>query len=375
MNMFEREKSLARLQPDHPGRSVVLEKISKLYGSVHALNSISLAVGEGEFLTLLGPSGSGKTTCLQIMAGIVRPDSGELRIAGRDVTRVPMHKRNIGMLFQSYALFPHMSVAENVLYPLRMRGWPKEKSLEAVRKTLELVKLQDFEDRRPEQLSGGQQQRVTLARAIVFTPSVLLLDEPLSALDRVLREEMQLELRRLHEITGMATVCVTHDRTEALTMSDRVVLLNQGAIVQVGSPREIYDRSGSLFAAQFLGEINVIRMNLSTGDGFGLLEDSQGRRIAGVHVHTDVGDGPVDVAVRVENISLSPSVEGAPEGRNEWDGVVTEAVFLGDGNRYTVNCRGLSVVARVPRGASSISLGDKVTVHIQKESVLVFPKT
>lgn len=373
--MVSKNKNSARLSPAHAGPSVVLEKISKLYGSVHALNSVSLTVGDGEFLTLLGPSGSGKTTCLQIMAGIVRPDSGELRIAGRDVTRVPMHKRNIGMLFQNYALFPHMSVAENVLYPLRMRGWPKEKSIEAMRKTLQLVKLQDFEDRRPEQLSGGQQQRVALARAIVFTPSVLLLDEPLSALDRVLREEMQLELRRLHEITGMATVCVTHDRTEALTMSDRVVLLNQGAIVQVGSPHEIYDRSGSLFAAQFLGEINVIKMNLSSGDGSSLLEDSQGRRIVGIQAHTDVSDGSVDVAVRVENISLSPSVEGTPEGRNEWDGVVTEAVFLGDGIRYTVDCGGLSLVARVPRGATSISPGDTVKVHFQEENVLMFAKT
>lgn len=355
--------------------SVVLEGVTKRYGSVHALDDVSLSVGEGEFLTLLGPSGSGKTTCLQIMAGIVKPDSGVIRIAGRDVSRVPMHKRNIGMVFQNYALFPNMTVAENVLYPLRMRAWGKDKSVEAMREALALVRLKDYENRKPNQLSGGQQQRVALARAVVFQPSVLLLDEPLSALDRLLREEMQLELRRVHELTGMATVCVTHDRTEALTMSDRVVLLNKGSIVQVGTPQEMYDRPGSLFAASFLGEINRLRMTLSGPSGAKVLEDEQGRRITGIEGHTAAVDGPVDVSIRVENVRLSRLAGSTAGEAGAWEGSIRNAVFQGDGDRYVVDCGGVSLVARVARGAGDRSLapGERVCVRFAAEDVAVFP--
>jgi len=356
--------------------SVVLENVSKHYGSVYALDAVSLTVGDGEFVTLLGPSGSGKTTCLQIMAGIAKPDDGAIRIAGRDVRRVPMHKRNIGMVFQNYALFPNMTVAQNVLYPLRMRGWSKTDSLDAMREALRLVRLADFEGRKPDQLSGGQQQRVALARAIVFKPSVLLLDEPLSALDRLLREEMQLELRRVHELTGMATVCVTHDRTEALTMSDRVVLLNKGRIVQEGSPRDMYDRSGSLFAAQFLGEVNRLRMTLGGAPGAKTLTDERGRVIPDVLLATPVRDGEVDVAIRVENVHLLPLEGSALAAPGSWEGTVESAVFLGDGDRYVVDCGGTALVARSPRGSGTSGLGpgDRVQVRFARDDVMVFEK-
>jgi len=356
--------------------AVGLDRATKRYGATAALDGVSLSVGDGEFVTLLGPSGSGKTTCLQIMAGITRPDAGTVRIAGRDVRRVPMHRRNIGMVFQSYALFPHLDVASNVLYPLRTRGWSKERAVRAMREALALVRLTGFEERRPDQLSGGQQQRVALARAIVFEPSVLLLDEPLSALDRLLREEMQLELRRVHELTGMATVCVTHDRSEALTMSDRVVLLDAGRIVQEGTPREIYDESATLFAAQFLGEVNRLSMTLRDGV---LSDGSRSLRSARIAAgRADLADGDVDVAFRVENVRLE-AADGAgdrgTEGYDGWTGVVTDAVFLGEGTRYVVELGAVTVVARVPRGLDPVAFtpGARVRVRVAPDEVMVFP--
>jgi ABC-type Fe3+/spermidine/putrescine transport system ATPase subunit len=239
-----------------------------------------------------------------------------------------------------------------------------------MRDALRLVRLEGYEERKPAQLSGGQQQRVALARAIVFNPSVLLLDEPLSALDRVLREEMQYELRRVHELTGMATVCVTHDRTEALTMSDRVVLLRGGQIVQQGNPREMYDRSASRFAAEFLGEVNRLGMNLVREDGRAVLVDGKGRRIDGIQPWTDVSDGPVDVVIRVENVRLS--VPGTARSTHGWGGVVRDAAFLGDGERYVVDADGTTFVARLARGAIGHAVGDRVEVDFERDDVMVF---
>lgn len=377
MNARTQEADAARLAAGKVTKvdNVVMENVTKRYGSVTALDEVALTVGDGEFVTLLGPSGSGKTTCLQIMAGIVKPDVGVIRIAGRDVSRVPMHKRNIGMVFQNYALFPNMTVAENVLYPLRMRGWAKDRSVEAMKHALNIVRLDGYEGRAPNQLSGGQQQRVALARAIVFQPSVLLLDEPLSALDRVLREDMQLELRRVHELTGMATVCVTHDRTEALTMSDRIILLNKGSIVQEGTPRDMYDRPASMFAASFLGEINRLRMMWRTVAGVRVLEDAHGRRIAPTALHEGLVEGPVDVAMRVENVHISRHGGFTPGRATGWEGNVLEAVFMGDGDRYVVDCGGQPLVARLPRGGGdgAFHVGERVHVTFANEDVAVFP--
>ncbi len=363
--------------PAASGPSVVLKDVTKRYGRVRALDGVSLTVNDGEFVTLLGPSGSGKTTCLQIMAGIARPDGGVIRIGDRDVQRVPMHKRDIGMVFQNYALFPNMTVAGNILYPLRMRRWSKDTALKAMRDALALVRLSGYEDRKPEELSGGQQQRVALARAIVFNPRVLLLDEPLSALDRLLREEMQIELRRIHEATGMATVCVTHDRTEALTLSDRVILLRDGKIVQEGGPQEIYQDPVNLFAAEFLGEVNRFRMTVTTTGTERLYRDEHGNELRGLRADA-VADGDVDVVTRVENVVLSARTEpAAGSAASGWRGKVVDVVFLGDADRFLVDCAGVSVVARRGRepGQAAIGRGDDVIVTIPPDSARVFAAT
>ncbi|MBO0904781.1 ABC transporter ATP-binding protein [Jiella sonneratiae] len=349
---------------------VRLESISKTYGDVVALDDVSLDIAEGEFLTLLGPSGSGKTTCLRAIAGMSRPDAGRLSIAGRDVSAVPMNRRNIGMVFQNYSLFPHLSVAQNVGYPLRVRRIPAAEAERRVGEALELVRLSGYGARRPSELSGGQQQRVALARALVFEPDVLLLDEPLSALDRVLREEMQLELRRIHREIGTTMICVTHDRSEALTMSDRIVVMRAGRIVQDAPPESIYLKSGSRFVAEFLGEVNVLPMTL--GDG-ALLRDAAGRPLA---VETgELPAGPVDVVARVEHVRLTAAGNGR-SGEGEWRGIVTEALFLGDAVRFVVDCAPHTITARLTlEQARGIRPGDAVTVDFSGEPPMVFEGT
>jgi putative spermidine/putrescine transport system ATP-binding protein len=229
------------------------------YGASPVVKGIDLTVGTGEIVSLLGPSGCGKTTTLRAIAGFARPEAGRILLHGRDVTAVPPNKRDIGMVFQGYALFPHLTVAENVAYGLKMRKLPRGEIATRVARALDLVKLSAFVDRRPKQLSGGQQQRVAIARALVIEPQVLLLDEPLSNLDAKLRHEMRVELRRLLKGTQVAAIFVTHDQEEAIVLSDRIVLMNDGRIEQEGTPREMYDRPRSLFAASFLGQANFLR--------------------------------------------------------------------------------------------------------------------
>lgn len=239
-------------------RSIHIQGVTRSYGSFKALDEVSLSILEGEFVTLLGPSGSGKTTLLMIIAGFVRPDCGSLRFGTTEVLPLPAHLRGVGMMFQSYALFPHMSVAQNIAYPLRIRKMPRQDIDRRVEDMLQLVQLQGYGERRINELSGGQRQRVALARSLVFEPRVLLMDEPLSALDKNLRAAMQLEIRRLHERLGITTVCVTHDQHEALTMSDRVVVMNRGRIEQIGTPREIYEHPRTLFVGRFVGESSTL---------------------------------------------------------------------------------------------------------------------
>lgn len=348
-----------------------LAGITKKYGKHKAVDDVTLTIESGEFVTLLGPSGSGKTTCLRIIAGMVTPEHGNLSIAGQDVSSIPMHKRNIGMVFQSYTLFPHMTVAQNVAYPLRVRGHDRHTAQAAVTEMLTMVGLKDFGDRRPTELSGGQQQRVALARALVFKPDVLLLDEPLSALDRILRESMQLELRRIHESTGTTTICVTHDRTEALAMSDRVIVLRDGRIIQDATPQEIYQRSDSRFVAEFLGETNVIPVDVARAGAQLHLRDVAGNALVfDPSAAPDVGD-QADLVFRVENVSLS--VPGGA-GASGWPGTVTEAVFLGDSVRYTVQCGSQAIVARIPITAvvPAIVRGTDVLVGIDTTSAMLF---
>ena len=238
--------------------SVEISNVSKNYGSVVAVRNVTLAIKRGEFLTLLGPSGCGKTTLLNMIAGFEVPTAGTISINGRDVTKVPPHLRDTGMVFQNYALFPHMSVFDNVAFGLRMRKMDKQTIAHDVAAALDMVKLTSMGERRISQLSGGQQQRVALARAIVFGPSVLLLDEPLSALDKNLRTQMQFELKDLHQKTGLTTVFVTHDQGEALSMSDRIVVMTKGEIQQISPPLELYRRPVNGFVASFIGEINQL---------------------------------------------------------------------------------------------------------------------
>lgn len=241
-----------------PALPITVRHVTKTYGDVHALDDVSLDVESGEFLTLLGPSGSGKTTLLMVLAGFTRPDRGSLKFGTREVIRTPPHLRDVGMVFQNYALFPHMSVAGNVGYPLRLRNRSRDEITRRVEQALETVQLGGYGERRIDQLSGGQKQRVALARCIVFEPRILLMDEPLSALDKKLRDHMQIELRHLHEKLGMTTVYVTHDQREALTMSDRVAVVNFGRIMQLATPRELYDRPANRFVADFIGDSSFL---------------------------------------------------------------------------------------------------------------------
>ena len=247
---------------------IVVRQLSKTYGAAVALDHIDLDVRSGEFLTLLGPSGSGKTTLLMVLAGFVRPDCGSLRFGEAEVIRRAPHKRDVGMVFQNYALFPHMNVAGNIAFPLRLRGVPRTDVARRVDQVLEMVQLAGYGPRRVSELSGGQRQRVALARAIVFEPRILLMDEPLSALDKKLRDHMQIELRRLHDRLGITTVCVTHDQREALTMSDRVAVIHHGRIMQLDAPRTVYERPANRFVAEFVGESTFLPVRESQGAYF-----------------------------------------------------------------------------------------------------------
>ncbi|MBL8830895.1 MAG: ABC transporter ATP-binding protein [Rhodospirillales bacterium] len=283
---------------------IAIRQLTKSYGKLRVLDSVDLDIRSGEFLTLLGPSGSGKTTLLMMLAGFVRPDHGSMKFGDSEVVRLAPHKRGVGMVFQNYALFPHMDVAANIAFPLKLRGIGGDDAMRRVTQALELVKLGGYGARRIDQLSGGQRQRIALARAIVFEPRILLMDEPLSALDKQLREHMQIELRQLHERLGMTTVYVTHDQREALTMSDRIAVIDQGRIMQIAPPRELYERPANRFVAEFIGESTFVPVEVANGacrlDGMELKlavpPAGSGRRLLMVRPERleILGDGPAD---------------------------------------------------------------------------------
>jgi putative spermidine/putrescine transport system ATP-binding protein len=303
---------------------VRFSNVSKSYGPVTAIGGISLAVNSGEFTTILGPSGSGKTTMLSLIAGIAAPTTGSIELGDREITYVPAAQRNIGLVFQSYALFPHMSIFDNVAFPLRIRKLSANEVADRVAEALRLVRLTGFEKRRPHQLSGGQQQRVALARAIVFKPDILLLDEPLAALDRKLREEVRLEIRALQRSLGITTIMVTHDQEEALSLSDQIVLLSNGKVEQIGTPDEIYHRPRTRFAAGFLGLANFVEGSLDLG---GAIVSSDGRYpcAGGGHFRGSQVCG----LIRPEDIR-------ADKESGFVRGVVRDVVFLGEVARYSV---------------------------------------
>ncbi|HZW05774.1 MAG TPA: ABC transporter ATP-binding protein, partial [Phycisphaerales bacterium] len=304
-----------------------LRRLVKRFGPVAAVDDLSLTIAAGEFITFLGASGSGKTTTLRMLAGFERPDAGDVLMDGSPITALPPYRRDVNTVFQHYALFPHMSVRQNVEYGLRMKRVPAAERRERVERALEMVRLADLGARAPRQLSGGQQQRVALARALVNRPRVLLLDEPLGALDLKLRREMQLELKRLQAHLGITFVYVTHDQEEALTMSDRVVLMRQGRIAQVGTPRDLYDRPVSRYVADFIGDTNLIPAEVEpAGDGRAAIRVGD-RRLEAV-CEPDMARGAGWLSIRPEAITIVRGTEAAPGG-NVLEGRVDEAVYAG----------------------------------------------
>ena len=318
--------------------SIELKDVSKNFGDVHALRSTSLAVKKGEFLTLLGPSGSGKTTLLNLISGGYPASSGQILLAGRDITNAPPRERGIGMVFQNYALMPHMTVFDNVAYPLRVRGMTKDEISRKVADALARVGLTGFEARKPKQLSGGQQQRVGIARCIVYSPAIIMMDEPLGALDKNLREQMQDEIKILHRDIGTTFIYVTHDQEEALNMSDRICLMNNGGIVQLGTPDELYFRPVNRFAAQFIGESNILYV---TVDEAGALRSDSGHVFALAPTSQLSRGRQYHVMLRPERIRLlSPDGLASHHSEVQASGTVTGTSFVGSMTNLTVALSG-----------------------------------
>jgi putative spermidine/putrescine transport system ATP-binding protein len=321
--------------------SLAVRNLSKHYGPTRAVDDVSLDIARGKFVTLLGPSGSGKTTILMAIAGFVQPTAGDILVDGAPITPLPPEKRNFGMVFQGYALFPHMTVAENVAFPLRVRKIGRAETESRVRDALELVQLGHLAARKPQQLSGGQQQRVALARALVFQPALLLLDEPLSALDKKLRAELQVELKDLHRRVGLTFIYVTHDQEEALSMSDGIAILRDGKLVQQGSPDGLYERPATRFVADFLGKSNFLagRVESVRNDGFAYTVD--GARFI-QHGPTDAAPGTSAlVALRPEKIDVL--ADGA-EADNSIDGTIAAWSYFGASFSLLVDTQALGRV-------------------------------
>ncbi len=334
------------------GASVVLSGIEKRFDNVGAVQGISLDIRSGEFLTLLGPSGSGKTTTLMMIAGFEAPTAGDIAIDGRSVVALPPHKRNIGMVFQNYALFPHLTVAENIGFPLKQRGIDRAARARLVAECLELVRLPGYQTRYPRQLSGGQQQRVALARSIVFHPRLLLMDEPLGALDKQLRESLQLEMRRLHADLGITFIYVTHDQEEALTMSDRVAVMHEGLIAQVGTPEDLYDRPCGRFVASFIGEFNFLPGVVRGGEDGLMVAECAGETIRATTTTRLYPGQTVTLATRPERIHFAEPQRDVA-GQNHMTATIVEAVFAGERCRYLCQCEnGTSIVLKEPSSAT-----------------------
>lgn len=349
-----------------------IEGLTKKYGQLYALDSVDLEIESGEFLTLLGPSGSGKTTLLMAIAGFNRPDAGSIRFGDREVILTPPHKRDVGMVFQSYALFPHMSVAENVAFPLKLRDVGKKEIEQRVTEALETVQLSGYGERGIDQLSGGQRQRVALARAFVFGPRILLMDEPLSALDKKLRERMQIELKHLHRLLGVTTVYVTHDQREALTMSDRIAVINEGRLTQVGSPEVIYNNPANAFVADFIGESTMLPL---TRDHSGCLS------FKGVKVTLDPVENLPEgwsLVIRPERLYVIGDREPDQSKTLKFDCSVVESVFQGESAFALVRIGdGTELSVRFGTGATDRNIalrpGEKVTIGLERQDVILIP--
>ena len=349
-----------------------IQGLTKKYGGMYALDSVDLEVKSGEFLTLLGPSGSGKTTLLMAIAGFNRPDAGSIKFGDDEVILTPPHKRNVGMVFQSYALFPHMTVAENIAFPLKLRGVGAAEAAERVETALTTVQLDGLGDRDIEQLSGGQRQRVALARAFVFRPRILLMDEPLSALDKKLREQMQIELKHLHEQLGVTTVYVTHDQREALTMSDRIVVINHGKLTQIDTPNNIYNHPANAFVADFIGESTMLPLTHDGSDKLyfedHLIESN----------HKTDGANEWSLVIRPERLTVVKDNDFDPEKNIVFSGVVREFVFQGEtafalmaiNDKYSLSFR---FATDASSWQNALRPGDQVSLGLNRSDVIVIP--
>jgi putative spermidine/putrescine transport system ATP-binding protein len=333
---------------------VEFERVQKSYdGETLVVKDLNLIMPQGEFLTMLGPSGSGKTTCLMMLAGFETATHGEIKLNGRGINNIPPHKRGIGMVFQNYALFPHMTVAENLAFPLEVRRITRAEREDKVRRALEMVQMAGFEGRRPAQLSGGQQQRIALARALVFEPELVLMDEPLGALDKQLREHMQFELKHLHEQLGVTVVYVTHDQSEALTMSDRVAVFNDGVVQQLADPATLYEKPENAFVAQFIGENNKLRGTVRTIEGGEARVEIPGvGEVGALAVNCEGVGRPTMLSVRPERV-----VVGEEDVANRLDARVVELIYHGDHIRCRMEVAGHDdFVVKVPNSHAHAAL-------------------
>ena len=355
--------------------AIGLEDVRKSFGKVEAVRGISLDVREGEFLTMLGPSGCGKTTTMRLIAGFEDPDGGRILLRGRDVVGIPPNRREVNMVFQHYALFPHMTVEGNVAYGLRLKKVPKELRRRIVGEMLEVVRLEGFHRRRPAQLSGGQQQRVALARALVNSPAALLLDEPLGALDVKLRKQMQLELKRIQLELGTTFVYVTHDQEEALSMSDRIAVMNQGLIEQLGSPREIYERPQTPFVADFVGVLNAMEIRVDeVRDLTALMRVGGGERVE-VPVPTGASTGQwLTAAVRPERVRVQPAGAADNGTGSRLGGEIALIVYLGTLTQFHVETSlGTRLIAHrlSDEAAGDVREGEKVLLTWDRDDTSV----
>jgi putative spermidine/putrescine transport system ATP-binding protein len=333
--------------------AIKFDQVSRHFGEVKAVDQVTLEIRDGEFFSMLGPSGSGKTTCLRMIAGFDKPTSGKIYLYGQDVSELPPYERDVNTVFQDYALFPHMTIDDNVAYGLMIKGVPKAERIKRVAEMLELVRLPGFGQRRPSQLSGGQRQRVALARALINHPKVLLLDEPLGALDLKLRQQMQVELKSIQQRVGITFIFVTHDQEEALTMSDRIAVFNEGRIIQVGTPSEIYEKPASPFVAGFVGTSNLV-----SGEA--------AKRITGSEQM---------FSIRPEKIHLGSNNGATDKDMISVDGVVRDVVYLGLFTRYLVEIEGGTDLVVVEQNLKTTSMdvlsakGQKVRLHWNKDHI------
>ncbi|MEM7299793.1 MAG: ABC transporter ATP-binding protein [Pseudomonadota bacterium] len=341
---------------------VSFKSVQKSYdGETLVVKDLNLDIARGEFLTMLGPSGSGKTTCLMMLAGFEPATHGEIFLNGRGINKVPPHKRSIGMVFQNYALFPHMSVAENLAFPLEVRGVDKSTIEEKVARALSMVELPQMGGRRPAQLSGGQQQRVAVARALVFEPDLILMDEPLGALDKQLREQMQYEIKHIHENLGVTVVYVTHDQSEALTMSDRIAVFNDGVIQQLSSPDDLYERPKNSFVAQFIGENNKINGTVKSLNGATCEVDLDvGGTVRAEKVNVSSNGQRTTLSLRPERVEIDPD-----SADNVLEGKILELIYLGDHIRTRMQVAGSDeFIVKVPNNAGHKPLEEGTMVKV-----------